>query len=63
MILSPNILISVPCTRYCVCQMKDEVISAYQPRAHWYLDFNYTQYQPLERLGYVSRDYRYEAVA
>lgn len=36
---------------------------AYEPRAHWYLDFNYTQYGSMEKLGSVSRDYRYEDVA
>ncbi|KAI6243936.1 COesterase domain-containing protein [Aphelenchoides fujianensis] len=36
---------------------------AYEPRAHWYLDFNYTQFSSLHSLGTVSRDYRYEEVA
>ncbi|KAI6205638.1 hypothetical protein M3Y94_00814900 [Aphelenchoides besseyi] len=37
--------------------------SAYEPRAHWYLNFTYTEFTPLNSLGTISRDYRYEEVA
>lgn len=36
---------------------------AHQPRAHWYLDFNYTQGQTLRVPGILRRDYRFEQVA
>ncbi|KAI6209182.1 hypothetical protein M3Y96_00194400 [Aphelenchoides besseyi] len=36
---------------------------AYEPRAHWYLNFTYTEFTSLNSLGTISRDYRYEEVA
>uniref|UniRef100_A0A914GZ99 Carboxylesterase type B domain-containing protein n=1 Tax=Globodera rostochiensis TaxID=31243 RepID=A0A914GZ99_GLORO len=36
---------------------------AHEPRAHWYLNFNYTRGQSLSVPGTLSRDFRFEQVA
>lgn len=41
----------------------DATWTAHQPRAHWYLDFNYTAWTELRSPGVLKRDYRYEQVA
>ncbi|CAD5228940.1 unnamed protein product [Bursaphelenchus okinawaensis] len=35
---------------------------AYQPRAHWFMNFTYHAFHPTDRLGTVDRDYRYSEV-
>ncbi|GMT04262.1 hypothetical protein PENTCL1PPCAC_26436, partial [Pristionchus entomophagus] len=35
----------------------------FEPRGHWYLNFNYSQYDEMRAPGKIERDYRYEDVA
>jgi len=37
--------------------------SAHQPRAHWFLQFNYSSGQSLQSPGILKKDYRFEEVA
>lgn len=36
---------------------------AHQPREHWYMDFNYTEWSTLKTPGKLRRDYCYDDVA
>ncbi|KAK0406745.1 hypothetical protein QR680_018777 [Steinernema hermaphroditum] len=37
--------------------------SAHQPRAHWYMDFNFTAPEQMKEPGKLKRDYRWEEVS
>ncbi|CAG9531454.1 unnamed protein product [Cercopithifilaria johnstoni] len=36
---------------------------AFEPRRHWYLNFNYSLYSDLTKLGILERDYRWDFVS
>lgn len=36
---------------------------AFEPRRHWYLNFNYSLYSDLAKPGVLERDYRWESVS
>ncbi|CAI4228598.1 unnamed protein product [Auanema sp. JU1783] len=43
--------------------LSDGTWSDFQPRAHWYLNFNYTHWSEMTVPGILMRDYRYEFVS